>query len=128
MPFQQSDCTLAASLVSCQHRTDGTTHVTRQIDGDSGWGGGVRLASGRAAAAAAASKATKPRASDITGRAWPVYLTVNCAHCWPMAGMHLLKLQCRSIVWLLAGLFDGVAADSEPTNTAESDTDTDTEN
>ena len=46
-----------------------------------------------------------------------------------MAGMHLLKLQCRSIVWLLAaGLFDGVAADSEPTNTAESDTDTDTEN
>ena len=28
-------------------------HVTRQIDGDSGWGGGVRLASGRAAAAAA---------------------------------------------------------------------------
>lgn len=127
MPFQQSDCTLAASLVSCQHRTDGTTHVTRQIDGDSGWGGGVRLASGRAAAAAA-SKATKPRASDTTGRAWPVYLTLNCAHCWPMAGMHLLKLQCRSIVWLLAGLFDGVAADSEPTNTAESDTDTDTEN
>jgi len=53
MPFQQSDCTLAASLVSCQHRTDGTTHVTRQIDGDSGWGGVVRLASGRAAAAAA---------------------------------------------------------------------------
>ena len=37
-----------------------------------------------------------------------------------MAGMHLLKLQCRSIVWLLAGLFDGVAADSEPTNTTES--------
>jgi len=102
-------------------------HVTRQIDGDSGWGGGVRLASGRAAAAAA-SKATKPRASDTTGRAWPVYLTLNCAHCWPMAGMHLLKLQWRSIVWLLAGLFDGVAADSEPTNTTESDTDTDTEN
>ena len=91
-PLQQSDCTLAASLVSYQHRTDGTTHVTRQIDGDSGWGGGVRLASGRAAAAAA-SKATKPRASDTTGRAWPVYLTLNCAHCWPMAGMHLLKLQ-----------------------------------
>ena len=45
-----------------------------------------------------------------------------------MAGMHLLKLQWRSIVWLLAGLFGGVAADSEPTNTAESDTDTDTEN
>ena len=59
-----------------------------------------------------------------------------------MAGIHLLKLQCRSIVWLLAGLFDSVAADSEPTNTAESmviryillitmaesDTDTDTEN
>ena len=42
-----------------------------------------------------------------------------------MAGMHLLKLQCRSIVWLLAGLFHGVAAE---TNTAESDTDTDTEN
>jgi len=125
MPFQQSDCTLAASLVSCQHRTDGTTHVTRQIDGDSGWCGGVRLASGRAAAAA--SNATKPRASDTT-MAWPVYLTVNCAHCWPTAGMHLLKLQCRSIVWLLAGLFDGVAADSEPSNTAESDTDTDTEN
>jgi len=39
-----------------------------------------------------------------------------------MAGMHLLKLQCRSIV------FDSVAADSEPTNTTESDTDTDTEN
>ena len=85
--------------------------------------GGVRLAIGRAAAAAA-SKATKPRASDTTGRAWPVYLTLNCA----TVGMHLLKLQCRSIVWLLAGLFDGVAADSEPTNTAESDTDTDTEN
>ena len=45
-----------------------------------------------------------------------------------MAGMHLLKLQWRSIVRLLAGLFDGVATDSEPTNTAESDTDTDTEN
>lgn len=43
-----------------------------------------------------------------------------------MAGMHLLKLQCRSIVWLLAGLFDGVGADSEPTNTTESDTDTET--
>ena len=87
----------------------------------------MRLASGRAAAAEA-SKATKPRAPDTTGRAWHVYLTLNCAHCWPMAGMHLLKLQCRSIVWLLAGLFDGVAADSEPTNTTESDTDTDTEN
>ena len=85
----------------------------------------MQLASGRAAAA---SKATKPRASDTTGQAWPIYLTLNCAHCWPMAGMHLLKLQWRSIVWLLAGLFDGVAADSEPTNTAESDTDTDTEN
>ena len=24
------------------------------------------------------SKATKPRASDTTGRAWPVYLTLNC--------------------------------------------------
>jgi len=80
MPCQQSDCTLAASLVSCQHRTDGTTQVTRQIDSDSRWGGGVRLASGRAAAAA--SKATKPRASDTTGRAWPVYWTLNCAHCW----------------------------------------------
>ena len=75
---QQTDCTLAASLVSCQHRTDGTTHVTRQIDSDSGWGGGVRLASGRAAA----SKATKRRASDTTGRTWPVYWTLNCAHCW----------------------------------------------
>ena len=63
---------LAASLASCQHRTDGTTHVARQIDGDSGWGGGVRLASARAAAAAA-SKATKPRASDTTGRVWPIY-------------------------------------------------------
>jgi len=119
MSFQQSDCTLAASLVSCQHRTDGTSHGRSTATA-----GGVRLASGRAAA----SKATKPRAYDTTGRAWPVYLTVNCAHCWPTAGMHLLKLQCRSIVWLLAGLFDDVAADSEPTNTAESDTDTDTEN
>ena len=45
-----------------------------------------------------------------------------------MAGMHLLKLQWRSIVWLLVGLFDCVTADSEPINTAESDTDTDTEN
>ena len=44
----------------------------------------MQLASGRAAAA---SKATKPRASDTTGQAWPIYLTLNCAHCWPMAGM-----------------------------------------
>jgi len=52
----------------------GNTHVARQIDGDSGWGGGVRLASARAAAAAAAAcKATEPGASDTTGRAWPVY-------------------------------------------------------
>ena len=46
-------------------------------------------------------------------------------------GWHALAevaVQCRSIVRLLAGLFDGVAADSEPTNTTESDTDTDTEN
>ena len=124
MPFQQSDCTLYSrfsGFMSAQNRWHHARHTADRR-------GGVRLAIGRAAAAAA-SKATKPRASDTTGRAWPVCLTLNCAHCWPMAGMHLLKLQhCRSIVWLLAGLFDGVAADSEPTNTADSDTDTDTEN
>ena len=57
--------------------------------------------------------------------------TLNSELCPLLAyGWHALDevaVQCRSIVRLLAGLFDGVAADSEPTSTAESDTDTDTE-
>ena len=61
-----------SGFMSVQNRWQ-HAHHTRQIDGDSGWGGGVRLASARAAAAAAACKATEPGASDTTGRAWPVY-------------------------------------------------------
>jgi len=42
LDIRAGDCTVAAWLVSCPCRTYGSTrHTARQIDGDSGWGGGV---------------------------------------------------------------------------------------